>query len=80
MLRINAAIHVWSEYMRLMPGEKKDDDEQNSIRGKEVESMRLCVAKLDARILTFFEGLGLEQTVEQTDRNTTLRSFKSFIP
>lgn len=52
MFKSNAARHVWSEYMRLMTSEKRDEYKENSDGGEEIKSTVLCISRIDVWIRT----------------------------
>lgn len=58
MGRNNARRHVWSAYMGLMTGERRDEGDENCSGGEEIESTILCVERLDEWIMTVLDCSG----------------------
>lgn len=67
MFQNNAATHVWSEYKRLMTGEKRDMDGEDCNNEKKHETKILFLERIDDWIMTVLESLERMTTVEERD-------------
>lgn len=80
MFRNKAARHVWSEYMSLMKGEKREEKDNGYNIKYKGETTILSLAKIYSCIMTVLHCLGSEENRGGNRQKLYVEKFQSFLP